>query len=581
MAAMAESQQASQLPAAGALERILSAAGFQRGSALILSIAGIGFTLSIAWLYLTAWRSGAIPGAVTPARLMHGLALGMRLLLIMVAGLLGLYLALRGHRKALTRLLASSCAALSAGLGGFYVARSVAISASNTMIDHPGFQLALVAALIAIVTLMSVWIFSTTKFVLSFPKPVKVLDLDPVGHSLRPWKRGRGEPLGWRWMMSAQFMALAAGIALIVVLDREADRLASAPWSDATFYFICWSPFAAISAKQRHLGEEDRRSIRWVVLGQTAWLLVFLLAMLAVYAFREAGVLAFANWSESERFAEAFFGFFFSGFVLILILTLGFSILYHGTLDPDLMIRRTWFLGVFGLFSGVLFVLIERLLAGAMAASMGMSTANALTLVAIVTAVVVFPLRSWLEGSMKRAIDRWQSVHTLADGARRDAVIVFADLSGYTALTERNEREALIMAAVFHRDAQSMARAHRGQLIKTIGDAAMLRFESADDAYQALSELQRSFRAHIEPMSLVPLPIHAAIHRGEVVEGAGGDVFGATVNLAARLLGAAGPNEIVASMAALDRTSLGAHAHSLGEKRFRNVGAPVECFRLA
>jgi len=36
-----------------------------------------------------------------------------------------------------------------------------------------------------------------------------------------------------------------------------------------------------------------------------------------------------------------------------------------------------------------------------------------------------------------------------------------------------------------------------------------------------------------------PLPIHAAIHRGEVVEAPSGDVFGATVNLAARLLGAA------------------------------------------
>ena len=229
----------------------------------------------------------------------------------------------------------------------------------------------------------------------------------------------------------------------------------------------------------------------------------------------------------------------------------------------------------------MLFVLVERVLAGVVAGWAGISAANAFTLVAIVTAVVVLPLRTWLERRIRDAIERWQPANALADGARRDAVIVFADLSGYTALTERNEREALIMAAVFHRNAQVSARANHGQLIKTIGDAAMLRFERAEDAHRATTELQRDFRAHIEAMSLVPLPIHAAIHRGEVVEGAGGDVFGATVNLAARLLGVAGPDEIVASVAALDRTSLAASAHPLGERRFKNVAAPVECFRLS
>lgn len=81
-------------------------------------------------------------------------------------------------------------------------------------------------------------------------------------------------------------------------------------------------------------------------------------------------------------------------------------------------------------------------------------------------------------------------------------------------------------------------------------------------------------------MSMQPLPIHAAIHRGEVAEAPSGDVFGATVNLAARLMGVAGPDDIVASQAALARMP-GHQAHSLGERKFKNVELPIECFRLA
>ena len=492
-----------EIPTAGFIERALGAAGFQRIFALALSLAGIGFSLAIASLYFASYRAGGWPQSPNLSQVMDGAMRAVRIVLFLVAGGLGLYLALRGHRKVLARLLASSCAALSAGLAGFYLAQIV-ISAKPIR-ESDLIQFA--AIMVVVVLLMSVWVFCTAKFVFFFPKPVKLLDFDPQAHYAHGRVRGKRQ-FAWRQLRSPQFVALAAGVALIAMLDLQAERLFSEIWSDATTYFLCWVPFAAISAKQGLLPEEDRRAIRWVVLGQAAWLAFFLFAILAVYALREAGAIAFPGWTDSERFSNAFFGFFFAGFVLILIATLAFSILYHGTLDPDLMLRRAWFLGAFGLISGVLFVLMERLLAGAIAGWLGISTVNALTVVAIFTAIFIFPLRSWLERALKDTADRWQSANALADGVRREAVIVFADLSGYTALTEKNEREALIMAAVFHRDAQTTARAHRGYLIKTIGDAAMLRFENADEAYGAAIELQRTFRAHIESMSLAPLSIH-------------------------------------------------------------------------
>ncbi len=567
------------IPVAGTLERLLSHPGFQRVSALLLSSIGVACAVGIVVALVGGASLPRLISAAALAMAMEWLLLAMQVALVLVGGALGLYLSIRGHRRALTRLLALSCAAISAGLGLFFLVRVTAPVAMKSMRENHVEAFFALVLLLAIL-FMSLWMFATAKFFLFFPKPVKILDLDPAAHYARGWHRPKTKA-GWRWLGSSQFIALAVGIALIMVLDVQADRLPSERWSDAMTYFVCWMPFAAISAKQDRLNDDDRRSIRWVVLGQAIWLVLFLGGIVFLYALRASGVLAFPNWNDSEQFTRAFVGFFYAGFVIVLMLTLAFSILYHGTLDPDLMIRRTWSLAAFGLVSGVLFVVIERVVAGVVASGLDISAVDALTIVTVITATLILPLRSWLERAIKSLLERWNSSHAIADGVRREAVIVFADLTGYTALTERNEREALIMAAIFHRDAQELAKKHRGVLIKTMGDAVMLRFAEVDEAFRALSELKRVFRVHVEMMSMAPLLIHAAIHRGEVVEAPSGDVFGATVNLAARLLGAAGADDIIASHAALERSGLAAQAQSLGEKTFKNVEMPVSCFRLA
>jgi class 3 adenylate cyclase len=556
-------------------EAWLGNASFQRAFA----IAAASLGLACAAAMVAAHAAGAhLPGAISDAPLARGMSwlqLGMRFALVVIAGALGLYLSLRGSRRPLSRMLATSCAAISAGFGLILLAQL----AGNEVVRQ--FRMANATLTFAVVfllavALMVVWMFATVKFFLFFPKPVRIGDLDPMVS--KPRIRF---VIPWRLFVSPQFAALAVGIALIMAVDAQAERIRGERWMDFDYYFICWALFATISAKQGKLDEEDRRAIRWVVLGQSIWLVLFFGAMIALLALRASGVLSFASWNDSEQFTRAFFGFFFAGFVIVLMLTLAFSILYHGTLDPGLMIRRTWVLAAIGLSSGVLFVVLERLIAGYVAQWLGISAVNAFTVVGAITAMVIFPLRSWFESTVKGLAERWNAANAIAGGVRGDAVIVFADLTGYTALTEKNEREALIMAAIFHRDAQDLARKRRGRLIKTIGDAVMLRFAEVDDAYAALGELKAAFRTHVLAMSMEPLLIHAAIHRGEVVEAPSGDVFGATVNLAARLLGAAGTEDIVASHAALERSSLAPRAQSLGERQFKNVANPVGCYKLA
>ena len=559
--------------------RLLSNPGFQRWSAIALALLGLAFLEPIAWVLVT--------GAKDPGVSLSGTAAGMKLaahwmiaLMVLCGSGLALYLAIRGHRRNLTRLLALSCAALAGGFGIFHGLRALIVAfPSPELWLSRGSMVTLTTAFVLAVALVSLWLYSTANFLLQFPKPVKLLGetVEDVGTPAR-FHRGTFE---WRWFASPQFAALAAGGLLIVLVNLSHGQLDSSTWSDFSPYFVCWFPFAVIAAKQKQLDEEGRRAIRWVLLGQTVWLVLFLASMLVLLALRAGGLLEFANWTDSSAFLGGFFTFFYAGFVIVLMATLAISILYHGTLDPDLMLRRTWVLAGVGLFSGVLFVLIERLIANLVAEWLGLSAVNALTVVGAVTAAVIYPMRSWLERRVRWAMESWQGVHAIVEGRRREAVIVFADLSGYTALTERNERDALMMAALFHRDAQQAARAHRGVLVKTIGDAVLLRFDDTQGAVEATRQLESDFRAHARAMALDPLPIHAAVHRGEVVESTTGDVFGATVNLAARLLGAAGPGDIVASRAAVESSPIAARSHSMGERKFKNVELPVECFKVA
>ena len=116
--------------------------------------------------------------------------------------------------------------------------------------------------------------------------------------------------------------------------------------------------------------------------------------------------------------------------------------------------------------------------------------------------------------------------------------VLFADLSGFGAFTEAVGDEAA--ADVAGRFA-SLARAslHLGaRLLRTLGDGALIVAPDLDAARATAHRLRELVRQ--EPALL---PVRVGICHGSVVW-RDGDVFGATVNRAARLADGAGPWEI-------------------------------------
>ncbi len=131
-----------------------------------------------------------------------------------------------------------------------------------------------------------------------------------------------------------------------------------------------------------------------------------------------------------------------------------------------------------------------------------------------------------------------------------ERTVLFADLRGSTALFETlgNAEATGVVTHCIQAMAAPVA-AHRGQVVKTLGDGLMAVFDAPADAAAAATQLHDVLEAIASradergaSAGLRALRVQVAVARGEVVE-LDGDCFGDAVNVAARLLDHAGDNE--------------------------------------
>ena len=126
---------------------------------------------------------------------------------------------------------------------------------------------------------------------------------------------------------------------------------------------------------------------------------------------------------------------------------------------------------------------------------------------------------------------------------RNDSTFLFADLAGFTALTEAHgDEDAAELVADYFKAVRALLSEHTEE-IKVIGDELMLRCDQAVGAVKLSLAIVHDVGAqHGFPS------VRAGLHTGPAVERQG-DWFGATVNLAARIAGLARGGEILVSEA--------------------------------
>lgn len=128
----------------------------------------------------------------------------------------------------------------------------------------------------------------------------------------------------------------------------------------------------------------------------------------------------------------------------------------------------------------------------------------------------------------------------------RELSVLFADVSGSTRLYEKlGDTEALYAVDRCIKRMERAVESFHGRVVKTIGDEVMAVFDSADEAFQAATEMQQRI-TDLPPISGVKLAIRLGFQHGSVLEEKG-DYFGDTVNTAARLAGLAKPGQALTS----------------------------------
>src|SRR5437016_3425061 len=165
---------------------------------------------------------------------------------------------------------------------------------------------------------------------------------------------------------------------------------------------------------------------------------------------------------------------------------------------------------------------------------------------------------------------------------RRLAAIMFTDMVGYTALSQRNEPLALELLEEHRRILRSIFPRFNGTEIKTIGDAFLVEFQSALEAAQCALEIQRTLaKRNPDVSSEHRIELRIGIHVGDVVHREG-DVYGDGVNIASRIQPVAGIGGICISVDVERQihNALEARFEKLAPIELKNVQVPMDLFRI-
>ena len=137
-------------------------------------------------------------------------------------------------------------------------------------------------------------------------------------------------------------------------------------------------------------------------------------------------------------------------------------------------------------------------------------------------------------------------------------VIMFTDLKDSTTITTRlGDAKALHLLHIHNAMTRSALREHNGREVKHTGDGVMASFVAVSNAIQCALAIQKAFAAYNEGNPETAMYLRIGLCAGEPVE-EDNDLFGTTVQLAARICAHADPGKILAAQVVLD--------HYQGEK---------------
>jgi len=170
-----------------------------------------------------------------------------------------------------------------------------------------------------------------------------------------------------------------------------------------------------------------------------------------------------------------------------------------------------------------------------------------------------------------------------SDEKQRLAAILAADVVGYSRLMTADERRTVASLDAARAIFRAEIEGRLGRVVDTAGDSVLAVFESAAEAVKAALAVQRQLAA---TSAAVPddqrMRFRIGVHLGDVIEKADGTVYGAGVNMAARLEALAEPGGIAVSDAvhAVVRGRVAARFEDQGDRAVKNIPYPVKTYNV-
>ena len=176
--------------------------------------------------------------------------------------------------------------------------------------------------------------------------------------------------------------------------------------------------------------------------------------------------------------------------------------------------------------------------------------------------------------SSSKASDRKQSFAKAS--ARKLAAILFADIEGYTALMQKNEKEARRTLDKFKDTLNQKVVQFNGRIVNDLGDGCLCTFDSAVDAVHCAMQSQQVF------LATPTVPVRMGLHSGDVFFKAD-NVYGDSVNIASRIesLGVAGSVLFSKRIRQHIDNQPEFEIKDLGEFDFKNVDKTMKVYALA
>lgn len=157
--------------------------------------------------------------------------------------------------------------------------------------------------------------------------------------------------------------------------------------------------------------------------------------------------------------------------------------------------------------------------------------------------------------------------------------IMFTDIVGSTEMTARlGDRNSVEMVRAHDGLVRQALSDFNGREVKHLGDGIMASFDKVSSAINAALSVNQAITKFREGSS-EKLQVRIGLDAGEPIEDSN-DLFGATVQLAARLCAAAAPDTILVSKAIRDEASVGFPFKGLGTQQMKGFKDPVPVYQL-